>query len=263
MLTNKTWTRLLTVVCCGCKPPFVLGGTSCSLCGFVCWYLFHRSAVGPQLQCRCQTMNGSLCSCCWRRRLKRSNWVRLWLHRDCRCRCYLHGQWVQWQTLRRGVWMTCLLWLVMSLSLSLKFLRHQVGRMVCKQWWTWLSELWWRLQLEPLWLGFRRPYAVNLQVMPYQSGLAPVISSSWKPSMRVCLCHQAYSPHTMVWGQVKIKMKKYKGSNYRFEDAVRICLPGDYMTMGATSRAPDLAGYMKCVKLGIPEETTFYQCEFA
>lgn len=118
--------------------------------------------------------------------------------------------------------------------------------------------------------------------MPYQRGFAPVLGTAAFVNLEAIDAKIPLPPNmksTYHWGQVKIDMKKYKNANIRFEDAVRLCLSGDYemrkylkwirdtytaqyLKFGATSQAPDLAGYMARVQLVIPEVHTSYQRRF-
>ena len=120
-------------------------------------------------------------------------------------------------------------------------------------------------------------------VFPYQRGFAPVPQGADAVAHLEAIDAQVPLPPTMKstyhWGQVKIDMKKYKAYNYTFEQAVAICLSGDcemrkylqwiqktytghYMKYGATSQAPDLAGYMKRIQLVIPDVDRFYHRRF-
>ena len=113
-------------------------------------------------------------------------------------------------------------------------------------------------------------------VLPYQRSFAPVLGTAAFVNLEVIDAKIPLPPNmksTYHWGQVKIHMKKYKAANITFEDAVRLCLSGDcemrkylkwirdtytaqYLKFGATSQAPDLAGYMARVQLVIPEVYT-------
>ena len=116
-------------------------------------------------------------------------------------------------------------------------------------------------------------------VLPYQRGFAPVLGTAAFVNLEAIDAKIPLPPNmksTYHWGQVKIDMKKYKAANITFEDAVRLCLSGDYemrkylkwirdtytaqyLKFGATSQAPDLAGYMARVQLVIPEVHISYQ----
>ena len=115
-------------------------------------------------------------------------------------------------------------------------------------------------------------------VLPYQRGFAPVLGTAAFVNLEAIDAKIPLPPNmksTYHWGQVEIDMKKYKAANITFEDAVRLCLSGDYemkwirdtytaqyLKFGATSQAPDLAGYMARVQLVIPEVYTSYQRRF-
>ena len=125
---------------------------------------------------------------------------------------------------------------------------------------------------------------VDLHALPYQAGFAPAIGADGAFVNLEAIDASVPMPpgvkSTYHWGQVKLTMKKFKDMNYTFEDAVRICLSGNYemkvylkwiqnaytshyMRNGATSQAPDLAGYMKRIQLVIPDEGRYYHREFA
>ena len=125
---------------------------------------------------------------------------------------------------------------------------------------------------------------MDLHALPYQAGFAPAIGADGAFVNLEAIDAGVPMPpgvkSTYHWGQVKLTMKKFKDKNYTFEDAVRICLSGNYemkvylkwiqntytthyMRNGATSQAPDLAGYMKRIQLVIPDEDKYYRREFA